>query len=112
MAFRRRARRDPTPYSITLRPDALKDLDDIAAYIAQDSPSQADRFIAKIFASIAHLDRFPTAFPLAPETPRFSFPVRQLVVRPYRVLFIVEGSLVRVLRVYHGSRAPLDPERL
>ena len=91
---------------IVVRPVAEQDLDEIAAYIAQDSPGNAERFIQKILRTIAKLEIFPHRYPLAPESVAFDVPIRQVIVTPYRVLFTIQGQVVRILCVYHGARLP------
>lgn len=40
---------------------ALKNLDDEAAYIAQDNPQAATEFVTAILSSIQHLAHFPAS---------------------------------------------------
>jgi plasmid stabilization system protein ParE len=42
-----------------LHPEAYDNLDDIRAYIAEDSPNAADRVITEIFNAIRAVVRFP-----------------------------------------------------
>lgn len=93
-------------FQIVVRPFAEQDLDEIAAYIAQDSPANAERFILKILRAIAKLEMFPHRYPLAPENVAVDFPIRHVIVKSYRVLFTIQGQVVRILRVYHGARLP------
>jgi plasmid stabilization system protein ParE len=62
------------------------------------------------FASLA---RFPERCPIAPESSRFPFEVRQLFYgrKPhvYRILFTVNADVVQVLHIRHGRRKPLTP---
>lgn len=61
--------------------------------------------------AIASLSTLPERCPLAPETGRFPFEVRQLFYghKPhvYRILFTVEGDTVNVVHIRHGRRKPL-----
>jgi plasmid stabilization system protein ParE len=61
--------------------------------------------------AIASLATFPKRCPLAPETVRFPFEVRQLLYgrKPhvYRILFTIEGDTVIVLHIRHGRRKPV-----
>jgi plasmid stabilization system protein ParE len=49
--------------------------------------------------------------PIAPESARFPFEVRQLLYgrKPhvYRILFTIENNTVNVLHIRHGRRKPL-----
>lgn len=61
---------------------------------------QAKKWAADIRRSIKQrLSQFPNGCPLAPDRDLDATDVRYLVVGRYRVLFEVEGDLVRVLRV-------------
>ena len=91
-------------YSVELCAEAKADLDSIFAFIAAESPSNAAGMINRIIQRLEALERFPLACALAPESTKSLFEVRQLVVRPYRVLFWIEGRTVLVLGVVHGAR--------
>jgi plasmid stabilization system protein ParE len=58
--------------------------------------------------AIASLANFPERCPLAPESGRFPYAVRQLLYgrKPhvYRIVFSIEGASVRILRIFHGRR--------
>ena len=61
--------------------------------------------------AIASLATFPKRCPIAPESARFPFEVRQLLYgrKPhvYRILFTIENNTVNVLHIRHGRRKPL-----
>jgi plasmid stabilization system protein ParE len=52
---------------------------------------------------------------LAPESDAFEMEIRQHFYgkrqHRYRILFTIEGKTVYVLRVLHGARRALNPER-
>src|SRR6185369_5420938 len=96
-------------YHLELSPLALRDLEEIGLYIATDSPLKAERFVARIHDRLGRLTRFPTAYGIAPEADAFDIEIRQMIIRPYRALFVIEFLRVRVLRVIHGARLPLGP---
>lgn len=66
------------------------------------------RWFMAMDKAITSLANFPERCPLAPETSRFPFEVRQLLYgkRPhtYRILFTVRGDTVHVLHIRHGRR--------
>jgi plasmid stabilization system protein ParE len=72
------------------------------------------RWFLALDDAIASLARFPERCPLAPETRRFPFEVRQLLYgrKPsvYRILFTVDGETVKILHIRHARRERL-PER-
>ena len=61
--------------------------------------------------AIASLATFPKRCPIAPESARFPFEVRQLLYgrKPhvYRILFTIENNTVNVLHIRHGRRKPI-----
>ena len=82
------------------------DLDGIAEYIAVDSPRRAVSFIHEITDQIRHIGHGPQLYQLRPD---IGEDVRLAVVGSYVILFWIDGDVVRVERVVHGSRllAPL-----
>lgn len=69
------------------------------------------RWFLALDDAIRSLAAFPERCPLAPETARFPFEVRQLHYgrKPhiYRILFTIEGEMVKVLHIRHGRRRPV-----
>ena len=97
---------------MTLRPMAREDLRAIARGIEADSVVNAARFMVKVLKAIEGLRVLPNGRSLARESPAFGYPIRQTVVKPYRIIFMVEADSVRVLRVYHSARSILGPIEL
>jgi plasmid stabilization system protein ParE len=62
--------------------------------------------------AIASLATFPERCPVAPESVRFPFEVRQLLygrkLHVYQILFTIEGGTVNVLHIRQGRRKPLS----
>jgi toxin ParE1/3/4 len=79
---------------------ALKDLETIRAYIAQDNPEAARRVIARIGQSASRLETFPYSGRQGPRG------IRLLSVPglPYVVIHRVGDDVVRVVAVFHTSR--------
>ena len=82
---------------------ALADLEEIAAYIAKDSPAAARRVINRIEEVCFKLGEIPGMGRVS-EVP----PARKLTVPPWRYKIIYEIDEVKgevmILRVYHGGR--------
>ena len=79
---------------------ASKNLDSILAYIAQDNPPAAKKFLLEILKKIARLEEFPLLgrAGLVPST-------RELVIHEnYIVFYNVEGEIVQILRALHVRR--------
>ncbi|GKT06700.1 type II toxin-antitoxin system RelE/ParE family toxin [Desulforhabdus sp. TSK] len=54
-------------FKLIWSPTARLDLKDIAAYVAEDSPSAADRFVRRLFQAVERLADFPESGPIVPE---------------------------------------------
>lgn len=81
--------------------DALSDLGEIHAYIAQDSPAAARRVVAEIRRQIQVLHDHP----LMGRTGLIEG-TRELVISrlPYIVAYRIQGSYADILAVVHTSR--------
>jgi len=73
----------------------------------------AGKWLAGLLQAIASLESDPNSFPLAPESGTFHKPIRQLLYGKrrgiYRILFEIEGEVVKVLHIRHGARRFLEP---
>jgi len=81
---------------------AEADLEEIAAYIAQDNPRAAARVVAAILAKCDLIALQPELYPAREDiAPGF----RRALARPYGVWFhILENGAVRIERIVHGAR--------
>lgn len=85
------------------------DLDEIAAYIAQDNPYRAVSFVQEIRTKFREIQRNPLLFQLRPDIGEAA---RLVTLGNYAILFRVTGDAVRIERVAYGGRdlpAILDP---
>lgn len=80
---------------------ALQNLDDEAAYIAEDNPQAANAFVEHILASVAQLASYPNIGRAGRV-----FGTRELIIThyPYIIPYRVKGDVVQLLRVFHTSR--------
>ena len=79
---------------------ALRSVDEIAAYIAQDNPSRATSFAQELKQSVDKLERFP-GMGRAGRVPG----TRELVVhKNYLAIYRVKADDVEVLRIHHVAR--------
>lgn len=80
---------------------ADRDLDEIKAFIADDSPASADRVVARILQSIRYLGDFPLLGRpgLVPAT-------RELMIAglPYKAVYRIDGDVVLVVNIIHTRR--------
>ena len=91
--------------SYRFTPQALGDLLDIWSFIAQDSPTAADRVEEAVFRACDFLAASPLAGQIRKElTP---LPVRFWVVQPYSHYLIVydpQKKPLQIIRILHGAR--------
>jgi len=83
---------------------AIADLHEIWAYLAQHDPEAAARIGRGILAHVRVLANFPYIGPPYPRGSKGT--LREIVVRPYRVLYDVseDSESVEILHVWHGAR--------
>ena len=73
-----------------LHPEAYDDIDEIRAYIAEDSLDAADRIVEEIFDRLRQLAQFPDqGFRCAHFS---SLPLRFIVVREYLIAYTPVGD--------------------
>ena len=83
-------------------PQALRDLESIRDYIAQDSPRYAELVVTRIIASVDRLQAFPDSGRIVPE--RGDPEIREVIVRPYRVVYRRRANEVEIATVFRASR--------
>jgi toxin ParE1/3/4 len=83
-------------------PEALRDLDAIRAYIARDSAAYADLVVRRIVAAVERLRIFPESGRVVPE--RNDPAIREVIVRPYRVVYRLRAGAVQIVTVFRASR--------
>jgi toxin ParE1/3/4 len=93
---------------ITWSPQALRDVESIRDYIAMDSPRYADLVVSRIIASVDRLEVFPDSGRIVPE--RGEPQIREVIVRPYRVVYRRRANGVEVATVFRASRLLPDIE--
>jgi toxin ParE1/3/4 len=77
------------------------DLDEIADWIAQDSPLRSIRVLQEIRAQLPKVAQNPMHYQLRPEIGEHA---RLAVVGRYVILFWADGAVVRFERVAYGGR--------
>jgi len=82
---------------------ALQDLEEIAEYIANDSPFCAEVTVQKLFAKPSVLKKFPQIGRVVPEFEIEN--VRELISGNYRIIYrIVSERRIDILSVFHSAR--------
>jgi plasmid stabilization system protein ParE len=91
-------------YHLTWSPSARLDLREISAYIAEDDPAAAQRFVRSLFAAVERLPVFPESGRIVPE---FGDPtIREVVRRPCRIVYRIkaDSGRIEIVRVWHAAR--------
>lgn len=87
--------------AVTVRPQALADLADIWAYIADDSLGRADAFADLVALKFQALARRPG---IGRHRPELAPDIRSFVVGRYVIFYLPSSRGIEVVRVLHGSR--------
>ena len=90
-----------SPHALSLLQDILLDIEEV------QSEETATRWHDKIFANIQQLADFPLSCPVVPlvcfrEVPPNPERLRQLIVKPYRIVYEAINDDVHVLSIRHG----------
>jgi addiction module RelE/StbE family toxin len=84
---------------------AFRDLEELVSYIATDSDLDANRVLNRLEKRAAALESNPGHGRVVPELAHFGMRTwRELVVRPYRLMYRIEGDTVILLAVFDGRR--------
>lgn len=84
---------------------AVRDLEEIVGFLATEARSVAESVLRRIEARAASLETSPARGRLVPELARFQMRTwRELVLRPYRLVYRIEADTVVVLDVFDGRR--------
>ena len=96
---------------VTYSPRALRQLEDIHAYIEQRSTASARVVIARIRERCEKLGEMPG---LGSQTDQARVRMLPVLRYPYLIFYAVRESDVRILRVRHGARAakPLTDDEI
>ena len=86
---------------LRLSPFVPADLEEIADYIAQDSPRHAVRTLRALRAKMKEVARKPQIYRLRPE---LGADARLATVGNYVILFRIRQKTVRIELVVHGGR--------
>ena len=91
-------------YKVIWSPEAVADLDEIAAYIAKDSFINAVKVVDKFYDLIGNYGRFPNATTIVPEVSNVVY--RQKYVYGWRVIYKVDDNAksLSIIAIIHGRR--------
>ena len=83
-------------------PEAVEDIESIAAYIERDSPWYAKAVVTRLVATAESIPEFPELGRTVPETGHPA--IRERLVYSYRLIYRVELTHILVVAVIHGRR--------
>lgn len=81
---------------------ALNDLKDARDYITNENPQAARVLADKIRRRLGLLQKHPFSGRMVPEFEKEQY--REVIVTPYRIVYMVRKENIIVLRVWHGRR--------
>jgi toxin ParE1/3/4 len=79
---------------------ALRDLESIRSYIANDNPEAAQRVVARIKEAISRLEGFPYSGRPGPRGTR----LLSVTGVPYIVIHRISGDTIKIVAIFHTSR--------
>lgn len=71
----------------------------IAAYIARDNTTAAEKWVNTVFAKVERLKAFPEGGRIVPEINNYHF--RELIYGNYRIIYRIEKKQVSILTIRH-----------
>ncbi len=98
-------------YRVRILPGALQDARNYYEFIAGYSPEIAVKWFEGLFLVVDSLETMPMRCPIAPETTLIGQEVRCLVYQKnYRILYTIEGDVVRIYHIRHTSQDLISSE--
>jgi plasmid stabilization system protein ParE len=93
----------PRKSSITFADSAVKDLEEIQTWYAdQQAPDVGRRLIKEIFTRIERLTDFPESGRIVPEFEIAN--LREIIYPPFRIVYRLDRNRVRMVRVWRSER--------
>ena len=90
----------PSRHKILWTGPALDDPRDIREYVSRDDPSAAKGLADKIRKGVLRLADLPLSGRVVPELAGLNY--REVIVSPYRIVYVAKQNRVIILRVWHG----------
>jgi len=88
---------------VTWSPEAIKDVENIGNYIAQDSPTYAANVVDKLVDAGRKIKKFSKAGRIVPEIKHEM--IRERPIYSYRVIYRIRGEIITIAAVVHGKRS-------
>ena len=83
-------------------PRSIRDLASIHEHISQDSPLYAELVVQRLVRAPDRLQQFPESGRVVPE--RGQAELRELIVRPFRVVYRIRDDSIQIVTVFRASR--------
>lgn len=84
-------------------PLALERVGEIAAWIQEESPGAAARWVEEIFSAVERLQQFPESGRHVPEV-QHRQDLREVIYQSYRIIYRLEAERVLILTVRHSRQ--------
>lgn len=81
---------------------AVEDLSTIAEYISLSSPIAAEQLVERVKRQLEQISAYPESGRMVPEVGASD--IRELQVKPYRVIYRVLIDQIEVISIVHGRR--------
>jgi len=93
-------------YEVVLTPDAETGMISAFDYIYEASPTNAEKWLKRLYARIYSLENFPARCARAREQEYFKVELRQLIFKSHRIVFHIDEKekTVWILYVIHGKQ--------
>lgn len=88
--------------SLAWSPEAVEDIESIAAFIERDSPWYARAVASKIVETAESIPEYPELGRVVPEIG--DAVIRERLIYSYRIIYRIEAERILVAAVIHGSR--------
>ena len=96
---------DGADYTVVWAEQAVVDLESIIAFMAQSDPLSARRLLDRLRAQAEALEHLAERGRTVPELAAFGLVgVREVIVRPYRLVYRLDRQRVTVMAVFDGRR--------
>jgi plasmid stabilization system protein ParE len=103
-------------HRVILQRLAVQDLDDAFAWAARKAPVTAARWLDRFKTALQRLDTNPQYCRRAREDRKVDVELREILFgktpNVYRVIFMIDGDTVRVLRIRRAQRRPLTRNQI
>jgi plasmid stabilization system protein ParE len=98
-------------FRVNITARARRDVERVVNAVRTKAPINAARWHARIRTSFRKLTYLPTRFGLCDEADDLGLEIREYVFGKrqgaFRVVYIIDGQTVHILRVVHASHGPL-----